>query len=104
MSRINRQVRLKSRPTGIPQADHFEIVEAAVPQIGDGQFLIRNEYLSVDPAMRGWVSAAANYSTPVGIGEVMRAFSAGKVIASHHPDYAVGEAVVGMLEIGRAHV
>jgi hypothetical protein len=94
---FNHQVRLKSRPIGIPQADHFEIVEAAVPNVGDGQLLIRNEYLSVEPAMRGWVSAAANYSTPVGIGEVMRAFSAGKVIASRHPDYAEGDAVMGML-------
>jgi NADPH-dependent curcumin reductase CurA len=92
----NHQVRLKSRPTGIPQADHFEIVEAEVPQVGDGQLLIRNEYLSVEPAMRGWVSAVANYSTPVAIGDVMRAFAAGKVIASRHPDYAVGDAVMGM--------
>lgn len=96
-TQLNHQVRLKSRPTGIPQADHFEIVESAIPDVGDGQFLIRNEYLSVEPAMRGWVSAAANYSTPVAVGEVMRAFSAGKVIASRHPYYAVGDAVVGML-------
>lgn len=95
--KLNHQVRLKSRPTGIPQAGHFEIVEAAIPNVGDGQLLIRNEYLSVEPAMRGWVSATANYSTPVAIGEVMRAFSAGKVIASRHPDYAEGDAVMGML-------
>jgi NADPH-dependent curcumin reductase len=75
-SRANRQVRLKSRPTGIPQADNFEIVASSVPEIADKQFLVRNEYLSVEPAMRGWVSAVANYSTPVGIGEVMRSFSA----------------------------
>jgi NADPH-dependent curcumin reductase CurA len=73
-SQVNRQVRLKSRPTGIPQADNFEIVEATLPEIRDGQFLVRNEYLSVEPAMRGWVSAVANYSTPVGIGEVMPRF------------------------------
>jgi hypothetical protein len=93
---LNRQVRLKSRPTGIPQAEHFEIAEAPLPEIGDRQFLVRNEFLSVEPAMRGWVSAAANYSTPVGIGEVMRAFAAGRVIASRHPDYAEGEAVTGL--------
>lgn len=95
--KLNHQVRLKSRPTGIPQAGHFEIVAAAIPDVGDGQLLIRNEYLSVEPAMRGWVSATANYSTPVAIGEVMRAFSAGNVIASRHPDYAEGDAVMGML-------
>ncbi len=92
----NRQVRLKARPSGIPQAAHFEIVDAGMPDIGDRQFLIRNEYLSVEPAMRGWVSAVANYSTPVAIGEVMRAFAAGRVIASRHPDYAEGDAVMGM--------
>jgi NADPH-dependent curcumin reductase CurA len=93
----NRQVRLKSRPPGIPQADHFEIVTAPLPDIADRQFLVRNEYLSVEPAMRGWVSAVANYSTPVGIGEVMRAFSAGTVVASRHPGYREGDAVMGML-------
>ena len=97
MKSPNRQVRLKSRPTGIPQADNFEIVAASVPEIADKQFLIRNEYLSVEPAMRGWVSAVANYSIPVGLGEVMRAFSAGKIVASRHPNYQEGDAVMGML-------
>jgi NADPH-dependent curcumin reductase CurA len=93
----SRQVRLKSRPSGIPQAEHFEIVVAPLPELRDGQFLVRNDFLSVDPAMRGWVSAVANYSMPVGIGEVMRSFAAGEVIASRHPGYAVGEKVMGML-------
>src|ERR1700745_2766848 len=96
-SQVNRQVRLKSRPTGIPQPDNCEIATAPLPDIADRQFLVRNEYLSVEPAMRGWVSAVANYSTPVGIGEVMRSFSAGTVIASRHPGYAEGEQVMGML-------
>lgn len=95
-ARSNRQVLLKSRPNGIPQADNFEIVTAAAPELADGQFLVRNEYLSVEPAMRGWVAAVANYSTPVGIGEVMRAFSAGTVVASRHAGYAEGDAVMGM--------
>jgi hypothetical protein len=93
----NRQVRLKSRPDGIPQAEHFEIVDAPVPELRDGQFLVRNAFLSVDPAMRGWVSAVANYSQPVGTGEVMRSFAAGEVIASRHAGYSVGEQVMGML-------
>ena len=50
---INRQVRLKSRPAGIPQAEHFEIVNAPVPDLGDNEVLVRNIYLSVEPAMRG---------------------------------------------------
>lgn len=93
----SRQVRLNSRPSGIPQAEHFEIVAAPVPELRDGQLLVRNEFLSVDPAMRGWVSAVANYSQPVAIGEVMRSFAAGEVIASRHPGYVVGEKVMGML-------
>ena len=93
----NRQVRLKSRPDGIPQAEHFEIVDAPMPELQDGQLLVRNRFLSVEPAMRGWVSSVANYSKPVGIGEVMRAFTAGEVVESRHPDYAPGELVTGLL-------
>ena len=97
MATVNRQVRLKSRPTGIPQAEHFELAEAPVPEPAPGQFVVRNEFLSVDPAMRGWVSAVANYSDPVGIGEVMRSFAVGRVTASRHAGFAEGDAVMGML-------
>jgi NADPH-dependent curcumin reductase CurA len=93
---INRQVILKSRPADIPEAENFEIVEAPVPQPGDNQVLVRNIYLSVEPAMRGWVSEVANYSEPVGIGAVMRSFTAGRVAASRHPDFKPGEFVTGM--------
>lgn len=93
----NRQVRLISRPDGIPQAAHFAVVDAAMPVLHEGEILVRNQLLSVEPAMRGWVSGAANYSTPVGIGEVMRAFTAGEVVESRHPDYAPGELVTGLL-------
>ena len=92
----NRQVRLASRPDGIPQADNFEIVEVPEPKLHDEQILVRNRFLSVEPAMRGWVSTVANYAQPVGIGEVMRSFAAGEVIESRHPDYAPGDRVVGM--------
>jgi len=94
---VNRRVILKSRPNGIPQAEHFEIAEAPVPELSERQFLVRNEFLSVEPAMRGWVSAVANYADPVGIGETMRSFSAGTVIASRHPRFAEGDRVMGML-------
>jgi NADPH-dependent curcumin reductase CurA len=93
----NKQVRLKSRPNGIPQAENFEIVETAAPSPADGQFLVRNEFLSVEPAMRGWVSAVANYSKPVGIGDVMRSFAAGTVTASRHAGFKEGDKVMGML-------
>ncbi|MEO7242123.1 MAG: NADP-dependent oxidoreductase [Variovorax sp.] len=88
---------LKSRPLGIPQAEHFELKTSPLPAPGAGEIVVRNEFLSVDPAMRGWVNAAANYSAPVGLGEVMRSFAAGTVVASRHPDYAEGDRVIGML-------
>ncbi|MEN4918343.1 NADP-dependent oxidoreductase [Achromobacter spanius] len=94
---INRQVVLKARPMGIPQAEHFEIQTGPVPEPGNGEVLVRNLFLSVDPAMRGWVNAAANYSEPVAIGEVMRAFSAGRVVASRNPRYPEGSLVMGLL-------
>ncbi len=96
MTTTNTQVRLKSRPDGIPQAEHFEIVAAPMPALRDGQFLVRNDFLSVEPAMRGWVSAVANYSQPVGLGEVMRSFAAGEVMASKHSQFAVGDKLMGI--------
>jgi NADPH-dependent curcumin reductase CurA len=96
LPKFGRQVRLKSRPSSIPQAEHFEIVEAPVRELREREFLVRNDFLSVDPAMRGWVSAVANYSNPVAIGEVMRSFAAGEVIASRHPGYAEGDKIMGM--------
>jgi NADPH-dependent curcumin reductase CurA len=93
---VNRQVRLKSRPQGIPDLEHFEIVEAPVPAPGAGEILVRNLYVSAEPAMRGWVSAVANYSEPVAIGAVMRSPAVGRVEASHHSDYRVGDTVTGM--------
>ena len=82
----HRQVRLKARPVGIPEAQHFEIVAAPLPDLEERDVRgAATNSLSVDPAMRGWVNAVANYSRPVGIGEVMRAYAAGEVVASRHP-------------------
>lgn len=92
----NRQVLLASRPDGIPQAANFRLAEAPVPEPGPGQVLVHNQWLSVEPAMRGWVSAVANYSEPVAIGAVMRAFAAGHVVASRDPAWAVGTPVTGL--------
>ena len=92
-----RRVVLASRPVGIPLSEHFRIEQVPVVAPADGQFLVRNEFLSIEPAMRGWVNATQNYAAPVGIGELMRSFSAGHVIASRHPDYREGDAVMGML-------
>jgi hypothetical protein len=93
---LNRQVILSSRPTGIPQAEHFRIVETPVPVPAEGQVLVRNLYLSVEPAMRGWVNAVANYSEPVAIGAVMRSLAIGRIEVSHDPGYAPGDIVTGL--------
>jgi NADPH-dependent curcumin reductase CurA len=93
---INRRVLLKSRPAGIPDAENFEIVEAPVPEIADGQVLVRNIYLSVEPAMRGWVSAVPNYSEPVALGSVMRSLAVGRVEQSRHRDFQPGDYVTGL--------
>ena len=94
--RVNRQVTLRSRPSGIPEAEHFAIVEASAPEPSDGQVLVRNIYLSVEPAMRGWVNAVANYSEPVALGAVMRSLAVGRVEVSRHPDFHLGDYVTGM--------
>ena len=96
VSRKNRQVRLKARPSGIPQAEHFEIVEVLVPPLTGRQILIRNIYLTAEPAMRGWVSAVANYSEPVPLGGVMRGPAVGRVEESLDADFRPGEFVTGM--------
>jgi NADPH-dependent curcumin reductase CurA len=93
---VNRQVLLVSRPAGIPQADNFHIVESPVPVPGPGQVLVKNQWLSVEPGMRGWVSAAANYAEPVAIGAVMRAFAAGHVVVSNDSAWPVGTPVTGL--------
>ena len=96
MSANNQQVTLRSRPEGIPGPEHFEVIERPVPDLLPGQVLVRNLFLSVEPAMRGWVNAAPNYSPPVPVGDVMRAFAVGRVVASKHQDYREGDAVTGM--------
>lgn len=91
----NRQITLKSRPVGIPQPEHFKLKTVAVPDLADGEFLVENHYLSVDPAQRGYVNDENNYAPPVPIGAVMRAMAVGKVIASKHADFAEGQFLYG---------
>lgn len=93
----NRQVYLASRPSGIPQAEHFGIRSVPAPALQAGQVRVRNVYLSVEPAMRGWVNAVGNYSEPVALGEVMRAFTAGVVEESRSDAIPAGSWVRGML-------
>mgnify|MGYP003627515800 CR=1 FL=1 len=92
---MNRAVILTSRPAGIAQAENFAIVESNSKPLAEGQIRIRNEYLSVEPAMRGWIADVGNYSEPVAIGSVMRALAVGQVIESRTGDYQQGEWLVG---------
>jgi hypothetical protein len=94
----NRQVLLQVRPTGIPQPEHFEIVQTARPAPNDGEFLVRNLYLSVDPAQRGWASAEANYSAPVPLGAPMRALAVSEVVESRHADFKAGDYLYGWFD------
>lgn len=96
MTMVNRQVLLTSRPDAIPQAENFALADGPMPEPGEGEVLIKNQFLSVDPAMRGWVSAVANYSQPVPLDGVMRSIAVGEVIASNNDDYPVGTLLCGM--------
>jgi NADPH-dependent curcumin reductase len=95
MPTVNHQVRLAARPSGLPRAADWELTSEDVPEPGPGEFVVAVSHLSVDPAMRGWMNATASYIAPVEIGAVMRAGGAGRVIASEHPGFAVGDQVSG---------
>ena len=93
---VNRQWRLKSRPTGLIKADNFELVSQPMPVPEEAQLLIRSVYLSLDPAMRGWLIDRPSYVPPVQIGEIMRGLAIGIVEKSNHPKFAAGDRVQGM--------
>jgi NADPH-dependent curcumin reductase CurA len=95
MSQTNRQVRLAARPSGLPRRADFEFTSEAVPAPGPGEFVVTVSHLSIDPAMRGWMSPRPSYIPPVKLGAVMRAGGIGRIIASEHPGFAVGEHVAG---------
>jgi NADPH-dependent curcumin reductase len=97
----NAQWRLAARPVGLPKPSDWEYVEEPAPDPGEGQFRVKLEFLSLDPAMRGWMNAGRSYVPPVGIGEVMRAGAVGRVVESHHPGYAVDDLVSGMFGVQR---
>lgn len=91
----NQHVVLRGRPDPSVRADLFEPVDAEIPPIADGQMLIRVIWLSLEPAMRGWIADAPNYSEPVPIGAPMTGFTVGEVVESRHPGYPVGTIVQG---------
>ena len=92
---INHQVRLASRPTGLPSAQNWRFTQEALAEPGDGGVLVKVQFLSLDPAMRGWMNEGKSYIPPVALGEVMRAGGVGVVHASRNPGFAVGDHVLG---------
>jgi len=92
----NHQIRLAARPVGLPKPSDWKPTEEPTPEPKDGQFLVELHYISLDPAMRGWMNEGKSYVPPVPIGDVMRAYGAGKVVASKHPGFAVGDHVAGV--------
>jgi len=91
----NTQVKLAARPVGNPQDSDFSIEESAIPTIQEGEVLIKTKYISLDPAMRGWMNEGKSYIKPIQIGEVFRAGTAGQIIESNNPDFTVGQYVTG---------
>jgi NADPH-dependent curcumin reductase CurA len=98
---VNTQCRLAARPVGLAKPTDWTFTDQAVPNPADGEFLVRVEYLSIDPAMRTWMNAGRSYVPPVEIGAVMRAAGIARVVESRHADFAVGDEVYGVFGVQR---
>lgn len=94
---MNKQIRLASRPSGWVTEENFTVTEEALPDPGDGQLLVRNIFMSVDPYMRGRMNDTKSYVPPFQIGEVLQAGIVGQVVSSNNADFAENDYVVGML-------
>src|SRR5579864_8428535 len=92
---VNRQFKLAARPAGLPKESDFSLVEAPLPEPGDGQALVKTSYLSVDPYMRGRITGVRTYADPVNIGDVMQGGAVGQVVKSNSPLLAPGDYVLG---------
>ena len=97
MTTLNKQIKLAARPVGLPKLSDWEISSSEIDKLQAGQVLVKVLYLSIDPAMRGWMNEGKSYIAPVGIGEVMRAGGVGVVIESSDDQYNTGDYVTGML-------
>lgn len=92
---VNRRILLNSHPFGVPTVDDFFLQKAAIPVPADGQLLLRTQFLTLDPYMRGRMSNAPSYAAPVAVGDVMVGGTISRVQESRHPDYKVGDLVLG---------
>jgi NADPH-dependent curcumin reductase CurA len=92
---VNRQFKLAARPVGLPKESDFALVESPLPSVADGQVLIKTEYLSVDPYMRGRITGVRTYADPTLVGDVMQGGAVGQVVESKAPGFVAGDYVVG---------
>lgn len=99
MTQTHTRLILLRRPEGMPTPADFELRESPVAEPGEGEVLVRTQFVSLDPAMRGWMRDAPSYVPPVGLGEVMRAGAVGEVLASKHPEFRPGQHVTGLLGV-----
>ncbi|WP_426111545.1 NADP-dependent oxidoreductase [Massilia sp. PWRC2] len=97
----NEQFRLAARPVGLPKPGDWQLTSAPLREIADGEIVVKTLYLSLDPAMRGWMNEGKSYIRPVAIGEVMRAGGVGVVVASRSPRFAVGAQLAGGIGVQR---
>ncbi len=95
MTNTNKQVPLARRPQGAPVPEDFDIVQTAIPEPGEGQFLTRTIYLSLDPYMRGRMNADRSYAAPIPVGGIMEGGTVSRIEKSNHAGYTVGNYVVG---------
>ena len=119
-AKASREIRLKQRPVGVPAASDFELTEVSVPGPGEGEILVRNRVMSVDPYMRGRMIDRKSYVPPFAVGAVLQGGAVGEVVESRKEGFEPGDHVLSMngwrewfvsdgrglqrLEIGRAHV
>lgn len=101
---INHQWRLARRPEGHIQPGDFEWMETEVPALQEGEILLRNIYLSLDPANRGWLAESGSYMAPVELGAVVPGICLGEVVQSNNPKFEVGSLVQAMIGWQNYHV
>ena len=101
MTRMNRRWVLASHPTGMPVEDNWRLEQSLIPSPSDNQILARALYLSVDPYMRGRISAKRGYAKGVEVGELMSGAAVAEVIESNHPDWNIGDLLKHSILVGR---
>ncbi len=99
MSTLNHKFELAARPSGLPKRSDWNYQEEPVRDPGEGELVVKILYISLDPAMRGWMNEGKSYIASVAIGEVMRALALGRVISSKNSKFAVGDHVYGVLGV-----